>query len=124
MFKQKLFVSLVAVFMALLISHLPQVASAQVAEQMIATSEVVKELTRAQAEQNVRAKIEKAEVKSKLEALGISTEEVTKRLATLSDAELRDLSKQMDQAKYGGAVEGILVVVLLVLLIIYLAKRV
>ena len=44
-------------------------------------------------------------------------------MASLSDAEISDLASQMQQAQYGG-ITSILVVVVLVLLIIYLAKRI
>ncbi len=122
--KHKVIQSTVAIAMALLISHVPQLAAAEVAGQMITTAEVVSEMTRAQAQESVQTHIERAEVKNELEKLGLSTKEISARMASLSDAELRDLSKQMDKAQYGGSAIGILLVVVLVLLIIYLAKRV
>ena len=116
--------SALILFMALLISNIPRIASAEIAKEMITTAEVVEVMTREQAEANVLAQIEREDVSSELKKLGITTEEVTNRMASLSDSELQDLSKQMNAAQYGGAIVGILVIVVLVLLIIFLAKRV
>jgi hypothetical protein len=115
----------VAIFMAAMLTNLPHLAWAEAADQMIPTSAVVAEISRAQAQQNIEQILSKTEVRSELAKRGLSQEEISKRLASLTDAELRQFAKQMDQAQYAGdAVISLLVIVVLVLLIIYLAKRI
>jgi len=116
--------SLLAIFMALLISNIPQLASAAAAQEMVSTNALVEELTRAQAQDKIRVQLERDDVRSELVKLGVSPDEISKRVASLSDSEMRQLAQQLDQAQFGGDVTGILVVVVLVLLIIYLAKRI
>ncbi len=112
--------TLIAAFMAVQLSNAVPVF----ADEMISTMDVVEEMSRHQAELNIVAQINRQEVQKELVRLGISTDQVKERLASLSDSELKDMAKQMDQAQYGGSIAGILVVVVLVLLIIYLAKRI
>ncbi|MBX3021914.1 MAG: PA2779 family protein [Bdellovibrionales bacterium] len=117
-------VRLVAIFMAFIMTNIPYLAWAETAKEMIPTAAVVEELSRAEAQAKVQEILSRTEVRSELLKRGVSVEEVNSRMASLSDSELRQLAGQMDAAMYGGDVVGILVVVLLVLLIIYLAKRI
>lgn len=105
--------------MTLMLSHLPQVAFAET--HMISTSEVLRDLDRAQAQKNVQEFLSRVDVREQLIKNGISPQEASQRLATLSESELRQLSHQMDQVRAGG---DILVVVLIVVLIIFLAERI
>jgi hypothetical protein len=114
----------IATLMALMISNIPHVAAAEVAEKMIPTIEVVESLTRAQAEAKVQSYLDRQDVQVELKKLGLSAAEMSQRMASLSVAELNQLATQMDQARYGGEVVSILLIVLLVVLIIYLAKRI
>lgn len=114
----------IAVAMAMTMSNVPQLALAETAQGMISTMAVVEKLSRQQAENNILAQVNRAEVQQRLQDLGISKDEVSARMANLTDEELRDFSKQMDKAQYGSGVVGILLIVALVLLIIYLARRV
>lgn len=101
--------------------QLPIVKSAHAG--MITTGEAVSIMTRAEGHAKVSHFIERKDVQEQLEKFGVSPEEASKRLAGLSDAELRKLSGEIDKATIGGDVTGILVAVLLVILIIYYAKR-
>lgn len=114
----------VASLMAALISHVPHVAFAETARQMLPTSAVVAEISRAEALAKVQSYLDREDLQRELGRVGLSKSEIESRLASLSDQEVRELGAQMDQATYGGDVVGILVVVLLVVLIIYLAKRI
>jgi hypothetical protein len=91
---------------------------------MISTSEALTQMDRAQGERTVSEFLGRSDVKEQLVKLGVSPEEAGRRLASLSDAEVKKLSTDIDHATAGGDVTGILVVVLLVVLIIYLIKRV
>lgn len=111
--------------LSLFMSNIPHVAAAEGARQMISTANAVEMLSREASEAKVRAHLSDQEIRLALEKHGLSADEASKRVASLSDAELSQLAKQMDQARYGGdPVVGILVIVVLVLLILFLVKRV
>lgn len=110
--------------MSLMMSSLPHVAWAEAAQEMIPTANVVEALTRVQAEQKIQGYMNRADLRQALVDRGISPTEVSSRIASLSDMELRQLAQQMDQARYGGDPTGILVLVLLIVLIIFLVKRI
>ncbi len=108
--------------MSLIMSHLPAVAMGnEMRNEMIATTVVVNEMSRAEAEQRVQGYLSRADVQKSLEAQGLSSGEVSRKLASLSDYELNQMTKQMDEARYGG---DILVAILIVVLIIFLIKRI
>ena len=110
--------------LSLCLSHLPNVAFAEVAinqaNQMVPTSVVVEDYNRQQVEAKVLNFLNKDDVQKKLVSQGLSADEAKSRIASLSNQELQSLSKQIDQAQYGG---DILVAILLVVLIIFLIKR-
>ena len=117
--------SFICIVMAVLLTNAHIAFAETAANEMIPTMNIVEEMSRAESVKNITELISRDEIKVELEKVGLSKDEVTKRLASLSDSEIRDLTKQLDQARYGGeAVTGILVVVVLVLLVIFLAKRV
>lgn len=124
MLKSKLAKVLIVLLVCLSISHFPEIAVAQVAERMIPTSEVVETLSRVDLEANIQSYLDREDLKKELTKIGLSTAEISKRMASLSTEELKQLSKQLEQARYGGEVVEILIVVLLVILIIYLVKRI
>ena len=106
-------------------TNAPYIVAAQAAEGMIPTAAVVEQLSRTQSEAQIIELISRADVQAQMESFGLSKNQVTERLATLSDTEIRELTKQIDQAKFGGdGVVGILVLVVVVLLIIFLVRRV
>lgn len=108
----------VALMMSLLMSNIPSTA---IAQGMISTSILAAELTRAEAQSNVENFLQKEEVRAELIKRGVSMEEATSRLASLSTSELRDFSQQIETARAGG---DILVTILVVVLIIFLIKRI
>ena len=115
----------ITIVLTTLMSHLPNVVMAEeMAAQkgeMIATSVVVNDFNRQRMETEVLNYLNKDEVRQKLIANGISPDEATARLASLSNQELQDMSKQVQQARYGG---DILFTILVVVLIIFLIKRI
>jgi hypothetical protein len=60
-------------------------------------------------------------VRDQLIQNGVAPEEASVRLASLSDQELRQLATQVQEARAGG---DILVTILLVVLIVFLVKRI
>lgn len=104
------------------LSMVPVVKSAHAG--MIATNEAVDIMTRAESSAKVSTFMDRKDVQDQLIKLGVSPIDASKRLAGLSDAEMRKLAKDIDKATIGGDVGGILVIVLLVILIIYFAKRI
>lgn len=107
--------------MAVIFSNAPQVVLAEAANQMIPTSILIEELTKEQARENISEFLNQSEVEKQLLARGLSKEEVTSRLAALSKSELNLIASQIDQAKAGG---NILITILVVVLIIFLIKRI
>lgn len=108
-----------ALIMCLFLTNLPAQALAEA--QMIQTQEVVAELSRQDRENQVQGLLNNEEVRKNLLELGLTPDEVSSRLATLSDVEMKQLSSQLEQARYGG---DILVTILVVVLIIFLIKRI
>ncbi len=125
----KLFRNICVFTLTALMSNLPHVAFAETKSpqrpqshnQMISTSQVADELSRTEAQQQVESYLEKPELRKALIERGISPDEVSYRLASLSDTELRQMATEMNNAQYGG---DILITVLIVVLIIFLVKRI
>lgn len=109
--------------LSLSLSHLPQVVFAETiqAHKMISTFEVLEKFDRKIAQGKVAAYLNQQQIEQKLTDQGISVAEAKARISSLSDIELQNLSQQIDKAEYGG---DILVTILLVVLIIYLVKRI
>jgi hypothetical protein len=91
---------------------------------MITTSQVAQNMNRTAADANVTKFLDRTDVKDQLVKLGVNPEEATRRIASLSDAEVSQLDQDIQKATIGGDVGGILVLVLVVILIIYFAKRI
>lgn len=108
----------VSLVMSLFMSNLPSLA---LAEGMISTTEVVNQLSRSEVQGQLENLLQRDDVRQELAKRGVSHDEISSRLASLSTDELRQLSTQVEQAKAGG---DILVTILLVVLIIYLIKRI
>lgn len=106
---------------SLMMSHLPQVAAAETIPTLIPTSQVVADLNRQQAETDLKDLLSKDEVREQLVKNGVSVEEASARIASLSDTELKQLHFQVEQARAGG---DILWTILIVVLIIFLIKRI
>lgn len=84
---------------------------------MITTQEVVNDLTLER--QAIADFMQREDVKQELVKLGVSEDEANRRIASLSDKEVKDLSTQINQAQAG----GILVAILLIVLIILVVKK-
>ncbi len=115
----------VIAMMCLLMSHIPNIAVAEVlvneTNSMIPTSLVLADLNRAQTENEIREFLSTAEVRNQLAKEGVSESEISKRIASLSEQELQQLAGEVKEAKAGG---DILFAILIVVLIIYLVKRI
>lgn len=109
--------------LSLSLSHLPQVVFAETiqANKMISTTDVLANYDRKATQEKVSSFLNQQQIEQKLVAQGVSLSEAQARVASLSDAELQNLSQQIDKAQYGG---DILVTVLLIVLIIFLVKRI
>lgn len=108
-----------SITMSLFLTNVPAMAVAETG--MIQTHSVVNDLTRSEARQNVHDFLSRSEVQEELIARGLTLDEATLRVASLSEQELTQLSGQISQARAGG---DVLVTILLVVLIIFLIKRI
>lgn len=109
---------ILAISMSFILSNIPFYAAAG---SMITTQVVIDQMSQAQTQEKIESFLLKEEVRRELLSQGVTQEEIRSRLASLSPTELQDLTIQMDHAQAGGS---ILVTVLLVVLIIYLVKRI
>ena len=91
---------------------------------MISTSEAVADITRADSEKTLNAFLDRNDVKEQMVKLGVNPEEASRRMASLSDSEVRKLAGDIDKATVGGDIGGILILVLVIILIIYFARRI
>lgn len=114
--KNKVFLS---VIMSALMAYTPSFAAAHGG--MIATTSVVADLSREQAQQKIENYLDRADVQQVLLDQGVSADEVKSRLASLSQEEMKQLTGQIEQARAGG---DILWTILIVVLIIFLIKRI
>ena len=76
--------------------------------------------------QTIQKTLESKVLRAKLHSLGLSDAEINSRLSRLSDAQRHQLASQIRAVNPAGdgLIIGLLVVVVLVLLIIYLFKRI
>ena len=75
--------------------------------------------------QTIQKTLESKILREKLHALGLSDTEIQARLSRLSDSEVHQLASQIKGVNpAGGILIGLLIAVVLVLLIIYLLKRI
>lgn len=91
---------------------------------MMSTSDALHEMGRTQGEADIKDFLKRDDVQQQLMKVGLSQDEAQKRIASLSDAEVKKLSTDIQKATAGGDIGGILVLVLVVVLIIYLVKRI
>lgn len=94
---------------------------------MMVPSPVASEATaqaRAQDLAAVRTALENKMVRQRLADLGLSSDQIDARLGRLSDRQLHQVAMHIEKQNPAGDATGILVIVVLVLLIIYLAKRI
>jgi hypothetical protein len=103
--------------------ELPMMKSAHAAG-MISTSSAIELMNRADHQAKVVNFLSRADVQKQLIQFGVTADEAFQRISSLTDAELRDLTKEIDNGTAAGGLEGVLILVILVLLIIYLFKRV
>lgn len=109
---------ILAVFLGFLMAYMPTVAQAHGG--MLATSSVVLKQEEEQTKLKIANYLNRVDVQQALEKQGISASEVSARLASLSPSEMNQLSMQIEKAQAG----GLLVEILLIVLIIYLIKRI
>lgn len=111
-----------AYLMSAVLTNIPNMVFAEsVKAAMIPTTTVVSELTRSDAQAKVENLLKRDDVRKQLQAHGVSVEEASQRLASLSEAEMRNLAGQLQEARAGG---DVLVTVLIVILIIFLIQRI
>ena len=78
--------------------------------------------------QTIQKSLESKALRGRLQALGLSDQEIQSRLTHLSDEQVHQLASQIKALKPAGDGEGLivglLVIAVLVLLIVFLAKRI
>lgn len=87
---------------------------------IVGTMEMMEASERESSEKEIQNLLDKDEVKNLLMKNGLDKNEVSQRVASLSDSELLALKGEIQEAKAG----GILGTILIVILIIYFAQRI
>ncbi len=91
---------------------------------LITTQEAFTEYSRGQGESTIHNFIARSDVKDKLIELGVDPFDAQKRISSLSDSDVKKLNYDIEKATIAGDIGGILIVVLVIILIIYFAKRI
>lgn len=104
--------------------ELPILKSSRAHAGMISTSEAMAQMSRTQGEQALSEFLGRSDVMDQLIKLGVNPAEAKLRLAGLSDSEVQSLAQDINEASAGADIGGVLVLVLVILLVIYFAKRV
>jgi hypothetical protein len=84
------------------------------------TMNLVNMIDRKAAEKELSTMLKTQEARDIIALNGFNIDQIDLKLASLSDSEIQDLQSNMHQAKAG----GILVTIVLILLIIYLARKI
>jgi hypothetical protein len=69
---------------------------------------------------SIRGQLDRTEVRAQMEKMGVDASAVDKRIASLSDRELAQMAKQMQEAPAGG--DGVLVVIGLVFVVLMILE--
>jgi hypothetical protein len=112
----------ICLFLSLQLSNIAPVAASELiaTDKAVAAAEKLSSANaRANDEKTVQQFLNRSQIKESLIKRGLSSEEATLRLANLSDTEMKFLAENIEQEKAG----GILVEILIVVLIIFLIKR-
>jgi hypothetical protein len=113
------FVRLVSRFLILCMIGLPF----QVNAGMIGTSDVVSAAQAAAARSTVASFMNRTDVASQLQTLGLSAQDAKDRVAALTDVEVAKLAGQIDTMPAGAGSSGLLLLILLGLLIWWAVKK-
>jgi hypothetical protein len=117
-------ITTISIFLALLMINVSIPHQAATAA-MIATDTYVKSLEIQKAKEKIHSFLARKEVLKAFINQGVTPQEAEQRIASLSDAEIVNISEMIDNLPAGGDaigfVIGVLIIVLLVILIIRLA---
>jgi hypothetical protein len=80
---------------------------------IVTTDQVVASAER----ERVRGFLERAEVRAKLQSLGVDAEAAKARVNALTDQEAQDLAARIDQLPAGGDILGVIFVIFIILLV-------
>lgn len=117
----RFFRCLVALTLSLILTGTPQVASAE----MVSTREAVGELARSQTIEHIREYLARTEVREQMAKHRVDANEVSTKLASMNNSELRQINNQITMARAGGdAIIISLTTVLIVILILLLIGRI
>ncbi len=103
-----------------LISLIPANSQAGLMESRLADGAALSQ--RAEQIETIRQALEREVVSQRLADFGLSAQEVSVKLDTLSDAQLHQLSGLSKDLAAGGILEGIIAVLIIVLLVIVILK--
>lgn len=92
-------------------------ASIQAQAGMIGTHELIAEQQLQMDQQSLQALLEDDQVRERLQAMGVTAEQVEQRINSLTPAELAQFNAELEKAPAGAGVVGVIVLFLLVFII-------
>lgn len=109
----------VALPLAVLMAYVP--AHAQVAyAELVTTEQVLADRTPTPERARVMAFMARDDVRREIQRLGVSPDEATLRVASLSDAEIQRIDRRLDELPAGGSAVGVVFGTLLVIFLVLL----
>ena len=84
---------------------------------MVSTDNIIVEQQKVWHKSEIIALMDREDVKSQLQTMGVSTDDVQARVAALTDEEVEQLSTNLNELPAGGDILGILLTVFIVLVI-------
>lgn len=102
----------------------PPAAHAKLAPSGIGSEPTATAGTRAADMKSISTALESKALRGRLKGMGLDDKDIDARLRSLSDKEIHQLATQIEAVRPGGLIVEVLLIVVLVLLGIYLFKRV
>lgn len=112
-------IALMIAFTLLIISCIPAKSLAYIA----GTEEIAQDFSRDSDMMKVRRALEHKLISKKLQAVGLSSDEVSSRVDKLSDEELHSFASQIDNLYPGGDALGVVISLLIIVMLVIIILR-
>jgi len=101
----------------LIISLFASVVGHSASADVVTTEQLLQQMQIQEARNNISMTLATDEFRSKLESMGVKAEDVDSRIAALTDAEIMELSAEMDELPAGGVFGAIIAILVIFILL-------
>ncbi len=101
----------------LIISLFASVVGQSASADVVTTEQLLQQMQIQEARNNISMTLATDEFRSKLESMGVKAEDVDSRIAALTDAEIMQLSAEMDELPAGGVFGAIIAILVIFILL-------